>query len=113
MPMGSKAFEVLVCLVEHAGEVVSKEQLLIEVWPNSFVEESNLSQQVFSLRKALGDRSDLIVTIPGRGYQFTGPVAEANGDEELGIAGLTMDSALQEGDEVLIQTVRERSRTVS
>ena len=71
LPLGAKAFEILTCLVDHAGEVVTKEQLLRTVWPESFVEESNLSQHVLTLRKALGDRSSYIVTVPGRGYQFT------------------------------------------
>ena len=74
--LGSKAFEVLICLVTHAGEVVTKDQLLKTVWPESFVEESNLSQHIFALRRALGDRSTYIVTIPGRGYQFTETVRE-------------------------------------
>jgi len=70
VPLGSKAFEVLTCLVMRAGEVVTKDELLKTVWPESFVEEGNLSQHIFTLRKALGDRSAYIVTIPGRGYQF-------------------------------------------
>src|SRR5476649_2551228 len=76
VPLGSKAFEVLTCLVLHAGEVVTKDELLKTVWPESFVEEGNLSQHVFALRKALGDRATFIVTIPGRGYQFTETVKE-------------------------------------
>ena len=76
VPLGSKAFEVLLCLVRHAGEVVTKDVLLKTVWPNSFVEDNNLSQHIFSLRKALGDRADYIVTVPGRGYQFAGRVLE-------------------------------------
>ena len=50
MPLGSKAFEVLTCLVMRAGEVVTKDELLKTVWPESFVEESNLSQHLSSLR---------------------------------------------------------------
>jgi len=106
IPLGSKAFEVLTCLVTNAGDVVTKEQLLKTVWPNSFVEESNLSQHVFALRKALSDRSDLIVTIPGRGYQFTGLVRETARETVLdtGVA--------RESGEIVIQTVRERSHMV-
>ena len=76
VPLGSKAFEVLTCLVMRAGEVVTKDELLKTVWPESFVEEGNLSQHVFALRKALGDRGAYIVTVPGRGYQFTERVKE-------------------------------------
>jgi DNA-binding winged helix-turn-helix (wHTH) protein len=50
-----KAFETLLVLVRHGREVVSKEELLKEIWPDSFVEEANLSQHIFKLRKALGD----------------------------------------------------------
>ena len=70
----SKVFETLLVLVQHSEEVVSKDDLLKTVWPDSFVEESNLSQSIFLLRKALGETAQdhrYIVTIPGRGYRFT------------------------------------------
>jgi DNA-binding winged helix-turn-helix (wHTH) protein/tetratricopeptide (TPR) repeat protein len=76
VPLGSKAFEVLLQLVRRAGEVVPKDELLRAVWPASFVEERNLTQQVSSLRKAFGDKAGYIVTVPGRGYQFTASVVE-------------------------------------
>jgi len=72
-----KAFETLLVLVRRSRDVVSKEELLKEVWPNSFVEESNLSQNIFLLRKALGDTAEnrqYIVTLPGRGYRFAASV---------------------------------------
>jgi DNA-binding winged helix-turn-helix (wHTH) protein/tetratricopeptide (TPR) repeat protein len=69
-----KTFEVLCYLVENPGRVISKEDLLKTAWPESFVEENNLTQHISLLRKALGDRSGFIVTIPGRGYQFTAEV---------------------------------------
>jgi DNA-binding winged helix-turn-helix (wHTH) protein/tetratricopeptide (TPR) repeat protein len=69
-----KTFEVLLCLVERAGHVVLKEELLKAVWPESFVEESNLTQHIFWLRKALAGKAGYITTIPGRGYEFTGEV---------------------------------------
>ena len=53
-----KAFDVLLLLIEHSGEVVSKDELMQSVWPDSFVEESNLTQTVFMLRKALGETSN-------------------------------------------------------
>jgi eukaryotic-like serine/threonine-protein kinase len=76
--LSPKSFEVLTCLVENAGRVVLKEELLKAVWPESFVEESNLTQHIFWLRKALGDRATYIVTVPGRGYQFTPKVQILN-----------------------------------
>jgi DNA-binding winged helix-turn-helix (wHTH) protein len=72
-----KAFETLLALVRRSRDVVSKDELLKEVWPNSFVEESNLSQNIFLLRKALGDTAEnrqYIVTLPGRGYRFAASV---------------------------------------
>jgi DNA-binding winged helix-turn-helix (wHTH) protein/tetratricopeptide (TPR) repeat protein len=72
-----KTFEVLSYLVENPGRVVSKEELLKTAWPESFVEENNLTQHISLLRKALGNHSGFIVTIPGRGYQFTAEVASA------------------------------------
>jgi DNA-binding winged helix-turn-helix (wHTH) protein/Tol biopolymer transport system component len=71
-----KAFEVLAYLVANAGRVVTKDELLKAIWPESFVEESNLAQHIFSLRKALADRAGCIMTIPGRGYQFTADVQD-------------------------------------
>jgi DNA-binding winged helix-turn-helix (wHTH) protein/tetratricopeptide (TPR) repeat protein len=103
VPLGSKAFEVLTCLVMHAGEVVTKDELLKTVWPESFVEEGNLSQHIFALRKALGDRATFIVTVPGRGYQFTEAVREA---AELP-APLPADTG-----SFLLQRTRERTHIV-
>jgi len=103
VPIGSKAFEVLTCLVTHAGEVVTKDQLLKAVWPESFVEEGNLSQHIFALRKALGDRATYIVTIPGRGYQFTETVEDVA--EVAGPAPVDSGTFLQ-------QRTRERTHIV-
>lgn len=72
-----KALETLLVLVRDAGHVVSKEKLLEEVWPDSFVEEGNLNVNIFALRKALGDASQgrsYIETVPRRGFLFAAPV---------------------------------------
>jgi TolB-like protein/DNA-binding winged helix-turn-helix (wHTH) protein/tetratricopeptide (TPR) repeat protein len=69
----SKAFEVLLVLVEHGEKAVSKEQLMTALWPDSFVEESNLTQHISVLRKALGETPHdhrYILTLPGCGYRF-------------------------------------------
>jgi len=68
-----RAFDTLVCLVEHRGELVSKATLMAAAWPDTVVEENNLNQAVTALRKALGDtpgRRRYIVTEAGRGYRF-------------------------------------------
>ncbi len=77
IPLTPKVFETLLLLVQRNREVVSKEELLNAIWPDSFVEESNLTQNIFVLRKALGDTQDdrrYILTVPGRGYRFAIPV---------------------------------------
>ena len=76
VPLPGKAFDLLVYMAENPGRPLTKSELLGGVWPDSFVEESNLSQNVFLLRKALGQDGP-IVTLPGRGYQFAAQVREA------------------------------------
>ncbi len=70
--LGARAFDVLAALVQHSGELVSKDQLFEWVWPGRVVEENNLQVHVSTLRKLLG--AELIATVPGRGYRFTGVV---------------------------------------
>src|SRR3954451_8971748 len=76
--LGSRAFDILAALVERAGEVLGKEELIARAWPQTFVEESNLKIQVSALRRALGDGQAghrFVVTVPGRGYNFVAPVS--------------------------------------
>lgn len=80
----SKGFDTLVTLVEHRGEVVSKDELMKILWPDTAVEENNLTQQISMLRKALGERAGdhrFVVTVPGRGYSFVAEVREVSNDE--------------------------------
>ena len=73
VPLSPKAFQVLLVLVRRKKEVVTKDELLQAVWPDTFVEESNLGRNIFLLRKALGESPQdhrYIVTVPGRGYRF-------------------------------------------
>ncbi|HEX4949374.1 MAG TPA: winged helix-turn-helix domain-containing protein, partial [Blastocatellia bacterium] len=68
-----KAFDTLLALVEQSGRVLSKDELMDRIWPNSFVEEANLAQNISTLRKALGESADavrFIETLPKRGYRF-------------------------------------------
>src|SRR5262249_10439743 len=72
-----KAFDTLLALVENCHHVVTKEELMNRVWPDIYVEETNLAQHISMLRKALGERPDggqYIVTVPKRGYRFVVPV---------------------------------------
>src|SRR5260370_10254278 len=69
--LGSRAFDILAALVERAGEVVGKEELIARAWPKTYVEEANLKIQVSALRRAPGDgqgRNPYVITNPGPGY---------------------------------------------
>src|SRR5687767_298573 len=68
-PLRSRAFDVLMALIEHRDRTVTKEELLDKVWPGTVVQEHNLVVQVGNLRKLLGSR--VVSTVPGRGYRFT------------------------------------------
>src|SRR6478735_6869934 len=77
--LGSRAFDILTALVERAGEVVGKEQLIARAWPKTFVEEANLKIQISALRRALGDGQGdnrYVATVVGRGYNFVAPIHE-------------------------------------
>jgi DNA-binding winged helix-turn-helix (wHTH) protein len=94
VPLQPKAFETLLVLIQHSQKVVLKDDLMKSLWPDSFVEESNLSQNIFVLRKALGDTGTgerYIVTLPGRGYRFAADVKEVNtGDVDLAVESHTL-----------------------
>ncbi|HET7085407.1 MAG TPA: winged helix-turn-helix domain-containing protein [Rhizomicrobium sp.] len=72
--LGSRAFDILALLLEQAGQVVGKEELLRKVWPNSFVEEGSLRFHITALRKALGE-ARYVTNIAGQGYSFVAPVS--------------------------------------
>ncbi len=81
VPLPPKAQTILCILVENHGKLVEREELMQRVWPNVFVEDGNLTVNVFALRKALAEGVDgvsPIETIPKRGYRFTAPVATLN-----------------------------------
>ncbi|HEX2643283.1 MAG TPA: tetratricopeptide repeat protein [Thermoanaerobaculia bacterium] len=83
VPITPKAFSILLILIESRGGVVEKEDIIQKVWPDTFVTEANLTQNVSSLRKALGERANdarYIVTVPGRGYSFVADVFEVPRD---------------------------------
>ena len=72
--LGGRAFDVLLALIEARGAVVSKDALMARVWPDRIVEENNLQAQIVALRKVFEAERDLIRTVAGRGYQFTGEI---------------------------------------
>jgi len=77
IPLASKAFDTLLYFVENRGRVISKDELMASIWPDTIVEENNLNKNVSILRRALNeDRGDhrFIVTVPGQGYKFVADV---------------------------------------
>ena len=89
VPLEPKVFNLLKVLVENDGRLVQKDELIKEVWPDSFVEEGNLNRNIAILRKALGEDSSgnsYIETVPKRGYRFVGGVKEISGNGS-GIVG--------------------------
>jgi DNA-binding winged helix-turn-helix (wHTH) protein/Tol biopolymer transport system component len=77
IPLPSRAFETLRCLVERAGELVERPALMKAVWPRAVVEDNNLTQCILTLRRAFGEEAGerrFILTVPGRGFKFVAPV---------------------------------------
>jgi len=98
VPLTPKVFDILMTLVESSGQVVSKDGLMKKVWPDSFVEEGNLTQNISLLRKALGEGQNgnqFIETVARRGYRFTQPVRELteNDHQQLKTNGVPISSA--------------------
>ena len=70
--LNPKTLQVLLVLVRHGNQIVTKDELMKSVWPDTFVEETNLTRNIFALRKALGDNEQnrYIITVPGQGYRL-------------------------------------------
>jgi DNA-binding winged helix-turn-helix (wHTH) protein len=74
LKLGGRAFDVLMMLIEAHGSIVSKDALMARIWPDRIVEENALQAQISALRAAFGAERELIRTVSGRGYQFTGEI---------------------------------------
>src|SRR6266478_9773185 len=87
-PLTPKVFDTLLILVENSGRLVKKEELMNRLWPDSFVEDANLTFNIQQLRKSLGDNArkpQFIETVPRRGYRFIAKVEEiSNGSDNIG-----------------------------
>src|SRR5436190_1108761 len=95
----AKAVETLLVLIESNGEVLEKDDLMKTLWPDSFVEEANLTQNIYMLRKALGE-NEYIETVPRRGYRFTAVVKKReHASSELVLREQTRTSLLIEEEE--------------
>ena len=103
-----KVFDTLVLLVEHAGHVVSKDELMRTLWPRGFVHESNLTKHIWLIRKALGDsehEARCIETVPKLGYRFIAPVKAATREE----LSQHIDAATRSHDAAPIAQIDEAS----
>src|SRR5215469_7863730 len=101
-----KVFDTLVCLVRHGGRLLTKDELLKEIWPDTFVEEVNLAVNISTLRKTFGEGPQdarYIATVPGRGYRFVADVrkARSNGSEQNSAMG--KGSAVARGEPGLLE----------
>ena len=74
LPVGARAFDLLVLLASHPGEIFSNRALMAAAWPRTVVIDANLRVQIAALRKLLGDAGSAIVNVAGRGYAFTAVV---------------------------------------
>ncbi|HET8669863.1 MAG TPA: tetratricopeptide repeat protein [Candidatus Saccharimonadales bacterium] len=101
IPLKPKVYDTLVVLIKNSGHVLEKQELIKEVWPNTFVEENNLTGNIFALRRAFGDHQ-YIETIPRRGYRFTADVRQLRVEGAESIAVLPFKPlGEQSGDEIL------------
>ncbi|HEX6283548.1 MAG TPA: alpha/beta fold hydrolase, partial [Pyrinomonadaceae bacterium] len=85
VPLTPKVFDTLLVLIENSSHVLTKQELMQKVWPDSFVEENNLAQNISTLRKALGqgkEGQDYIQTVPKRGYRFVADVKLTGGEDQ-------------------------------
>ena len=88
--LGSRALEILIVLLERPGELVSKQELMGRVWPDTFVEPANLTVHISALRRTLRDGRDgnrFIINVPGRGYSFVGLVELPSRENRTVFAG--------------------------
>src|SRR5215831_7597053 len=90
--LGSRAFDILLALIDAGGSVVAKSELMDLVWPGTAVEENNLSVQIHTLRRALGEDRRMIVTVAGRGYRFAGALRAGSSVPRLSIVVLPFTS---------------------
>jgi DNA-binding winged helix-turn-helix (wHTH) protein/tetratricopeptide (TPR) repeat protein len=109
VPLSAKSCQVLTYLVANPGRVVTKDELMKAVWPESFVEESNLPGYISGLRKALGDRASYIATVPGLGYKFTASVRTA---DETASVTQPQEFQLQQVKETTHVIIRETTSPV-
>src|SRR3954470_6352495 len=117
VPVTPKAFEMLLMLLEDSGHVLTKDELMKRVWPDTVVEEANLSHNIYKLREALGEGHNgekYIETVPRRGYRFVAKVREL-GDQtaDLMVAEHTRARFVVEEDDTTEKLIEPGVRTSS
>jgi len=99
VPLAPKVFDTLVVLVEKSGSLVTKDDLMSRLWPDTFVEEGTITRNISDLRKALGESSSggrYIETVPRHGYRFAAPVAIVEADSSVVIERHTRSKVVTE-----------------
>src|SRR5262245_60804669 len=94
--LGARSLDILIALTSRPNEVISKQDLLAQVWPDVVVEEGSLRFHIASLRKALGDGKDgarYITTLAGRGYCFVAPISQASSPRDIAPAAADFSHA--------------------
>ena len=106
VPLTPKAFQILLVLVRRGGEVATKDEIMKSVWPDIFVEETNLTRNIFSIRRALGEGSEnqYILTVSGKGYRLAEKAVPVLPTE------LSVVSAVRSTVEVEVQEERKKKR---
>src|ERR1700759_1052625 len=98
IPLGGRALDILIALVERAGEVVTHRELISTVWPDVTVEDANLRAHIAALRKALGDGRDgarYVSNVAGRGYCFVAPVTRSSAKQPIPVTRITTTERVQ------------------
>jgi len=113
VPLKPKVFDTLLVLVKNSGRVLDKDELMQLIWPDTVVEENNLTQNISAIRRSLGERRDehhYVVTVPGRGYRFVADVHKASREEA---ATASEPVLLEEPVATTDAAVEERGNAVS
>src|SRR6201985_2330634 len=109
VPIAPKGFDVLAYLVEHAGRVVTQDQILEALWPETHVNPEVLRKYILEIRKTLGDRAEnpeFIETVPKRGYRFVAPLID---DHTVELPDLPVQITKEIVEPVVVSPERERS----
>jgi eukaryotic-like serine/threonine-protein kinase len=114
--LNRRAFDVLLYLLQNPGRLLTRDELLKNIWPDTFVDESSLVQSIYVLRRALAEKpgdNNYIVTLPGRGYQFVSPVKVAALEKNLGVIPDGAGAAINASDGFLFQQQTIRTSVIT